>query len=113
MLSDSKEHPPSSLLVTNERSGSAVKCWDAQHSYALKPLLFRSFAHVHALILHVCMATEGVELLSTVKLLKRLPRNLSQSQFHLKPFYLQCFVFNELFGPAAKSKSIYARLGRS
>lgn len=77
MLSDSKEHPPSSLLVTNERSGSAVKCRDTQHSYALEPSLFRSLAHVHVLFLRVCMATEGVELLSTVKLVKRLPRNLS------------------------------------
>lgn len=52
------------------------------HSSLYYSGLSRPCAHVHALILHVCTATEGVGLLSTVKLLKRLPRNLSQSQFH-------------------------------
>lgn len=58
MLSDSKEHPPSSPLPTNERSGSAVKCRDARvltHKHFYSGLLAYFSTRVHALCLHVCM----------------------------------------------------------
>lgn len=55
MLSDSKEYPPSSLLPTNERSGSAVKCRDANIlSRTHKHFLFRSLAYFSRLAHSFC-----------------------------------------------------------
>lgn len=62
MLSDSKEHPPSSPLPTNERSGSAVKCRDTRaltHKHFYSGLLAYFSTRVQALCLHVCMGGVG------------------------------------------------------
>lgn len=120
MLSDSKEYPPSSLLPTNESSGSAVKCWDANiltHT-SIFIQVFSIFKRTcaHTLFLHVCMDTEGVGLPSTEF---RSSRE-SLQEFVLIPvfpvtmnfalIYHLCCVFNALFGPACTILHIYTQL---